>query len=123
MILVWLGVHSKGYTTLVENIFEICKTKICIKIYKTAIIGLIYQSIKWYTPRGLRILLLDSLSLGICSILVRLGTRRGKRGGPRRRWLGRVRNDIRETGQSEEEVYNCTTWVSANDPHIKVGIR
>ena len=38
---------------------------------------------------------------------------------PKRRWLDRVRDDIREMGQSGEEVYDRVTWrrISSNiDP-------
>ena len=36
--------------------------------------------------------------------------RRRKRGRPKRRWLDRVRDAIKEKGLSEEEVYVCATW-------------
>ena len=35
---------------------------------------------------------------------------RRKRGPPKRKWLNRVRGDIRERKQSGEEVYNRATW-------------
>ena len=42
------------------------------------------------------------------------------RGGRlKRRWLDRVRDDIKENGQSEQEVYNQPTWrcTSSNIDH------
>ena len=47
---------------------------------------------------------------------------------PKRRWLDRVRDDIKEKGLSEEEVFEHATWrriidVIVHQPHIKVGIR
>ena len=35
---------------------------------------------------------------------------RRKRGRPKRRWLDRVREDIKETGLSGNEVYDRDTW-------------
>ena len=35
---------------------------------------------------------------------------RRKRGRPKRRWLDRVRDDIKEKGLSEEDVYDRATW-------------
>ena len=35
---------------------------------------------------------------------------RRKRGRPKRRWLDRVRDDIKEKGLSGEEVYDRATW-------------
>ena len=46
------------------------------------------------------------------------GSRR--RGRPKRRWLARVRGDIKDKGWSGEEVYDCAAWrrVSSNiDPN------
>ena len=37
-------------------------------------------------------------------------TGRRKRGRPKRRWLDRVRGDIKEKGLSAEEVYDRATW-------------
>ena len=31
-------------------------------------------------------------------------------GRPKRRWLDRVRDDIKVKGLSGEEVYDCATW-------------
>ena len=36
--------------------------------------------------------------------------RRRKRGRPKRRWLDRMRDDIKEKGLSAEGVYDCATW-------------
>ena len=36
--------------------------------------------------------------------------RRRKRGRPKRRWLDRVRDDIKEKGLSGEEVYDRAPW-------------
>ena len=49
---------------------------------------------------------------------------RRKRGRPKRRWLDRVRGDIKEKGLSAEQVYDRATWrhISSNiEPHIKMG--
>ena len=35
---------------------------------------------------------------------------RRKRGKPKRRWLDKVRDDIKEKGLSGEEVYDRATW-------------
>ena len=35
---------------------------------------------------------------------------RRKRGRPKRKWLDRVRDGIKEKGLSEEEVYDHATW-------------
>ena len=52
---------------------------------------------------------------------------RRKRGRPKRRWLNKVKDDIKEKGLSEEEVYDgaiiMEAYVIVNRPHIKVGIR
>ena len=42
--------------------------------------------------------------------------RRRKRGRPKRRWLDRMRGDIKEKGLSGKEVYDQTTWrcISSN---------
>ena len=52
---------------------------------------------------------------------------RRKRGRPKRRWLDKVKDDIKEKGLSEEEVYDHTTsmaeYVIVHRSHIKVGIR
>ena len=36
--------------------------------------------------------------------------RRRKTGRPKRRWLDRVRDDMKEKGLSADEVYDCDTW-------------
>ena len=52
---------------------------------------------------------------------------RRKRGRPKRRWLDKVTDDIKEKGQSAGDVYDRATWrsmyVIVHWPHIKVGIR
>ena len=48
---------------------------------------------------------------------------RRKRGRPKRRWLDRVRDDIKEKGLSADEVYNMEAYAIVHQPHIKVGIR
>ena len=35
---------------------------------------------------------------------------RMKRGRPKRRWLDKVKDDIKEKGLSADEVYDCATW-------------
>ena len=35
---------------------------------------------------------------------------RRKRERPRRRWLDKVKDDIKEKGLSADEVYACVTW-------------
>ena len=51
---------------------------------------------------------------------------RRKRGKPRRRWLDRVRGDIKDDGLSVEEVYNrpccMEAYVIVYQPYMKVGI-
>ena len=45
---------------------------------------------------------------------------RRKRGRPKRRRLDKVKDDIKEKGLSEEEVYDCATWRSISSytsPH------
>ena len=46
---------------------------------------------------------------------------------PKRIWLDRLRDDIKETGLSTDEVYDRATWrrrayVIVHRPHVKVGI-
>ena len=36
--------------------------------------------------------------------------RRRKRGRPKRRWLDKVKHDIKEKGLSADEVYDRVTW-------------
>ena len=49
---------------------------------------------------------------------------RRKRGRHKRRWLDRVRDDIKEKGLSADEVYDRgTLYVIIHRPHIKVEIR
>ena len=50
---------------------------------------------------------------------------RRKRGRPKKRWLNKVKDDIKEKGMSADEVYDRSTWrrmSSYIDPHIKVRI-
>ena len=53
------------------------------------------------------------------------GTRKG--GRPKRRWLDKVKDDIKEKGLSADDVYDRATcmeaYVIVHRPHIKVGIR
>ena len=35
---------------------------------------------------------------------------RGKRGRPKRRWLDKVKDDIKEKGLSADDVYGRATW-------------
>ena len=35
---------------------------------------------------------------------------RRKRGRPKRRWLDKVKDDIKEKGLSADNVYDCATW-------------
>ena len=35
---------------------------------------------------------------------------RRKRGRPKRRWLDKVKDDIKEKGLSADELYDCATW-------------
>ena len=51
-----------------------------------------------------------------------MGVEGRKRGRPKRRWLDRVRGDIKEKGLSADEVYDRAT-VIVHRHHIKVGIR
>ena len=51
---------------------------------------------------------------------VQLG--RGKRGRPERRWLDKVKDDIKEKGLSADEVYDRATWRRMST-YIKLGIR
>ena len=52
---------------------------------------------------------------------------RRKRGRPKRRWLDKAKDDIKEKGLSADEVYDHAGYVEAcaivHRPHIKVGIR
>ena len=48
---------------------------------------------------------------------------RRKRGRPKRRWLDKVKDDIKEKGLSADEVYDRATWRRIHRPQIKVGIR
>ena len=52
-------------------------------------------------------------------------SREEKERRPKRRWLDRVRGDIREKGLSVEEVYDRATWrhIVKHRPGVKVGIR
>ena len=45
---------------------------------------------------------------------------RRKRGRPKRRWLDKVKDDIKEKGLSADDVYDRATWrrmSSYTDPH------
>ena len=42
---------------------------------------------------------------------------RRKRGRPRRRWLERVRDDIKENGLSADDMYDRATWRRMSTPH------
>ena len=47
-----------------------------------------------------------------------------RRGRPKRRWLGSIRNDLSERELSREDTQdraNCTRLVRPIDPHIQVG--
>ena len=49
-----------------------------------------------------------------------------KRGRPKRRWLDKVEDDIKEKGMSAGDVFDRATleaYVIVHRPHIKVGIR
>ena len=47
-----------------------------------------------------------------------------KRGRPKRRWLDKVKVDIKDKGLSADDVYDRATWKRiVHRPHIKVGIR
>ena len=51
---------------------------------------------------------------------------RSKRGRPKRRWLDKVKDDIKDKGLSVEEVYDSATlWRMSSyiEPNIKLGIR
>ena len=52
---------------------------------------------------------------------------RRNRGTPKRRWLVKVKDDIKEKGLSADDVYDRATcmeaYVIVHRPHIKVGIR
>ena len=39
-----------------------------------------------------------------------VGTGRRKRGRPKRRWLDKVKDDIKQKGLLADEVYDCATW-------------
>ena len=53
--------------------------------------------------------------------------RRRKRGRPKRRWLDKVKDDIKEQRLSVDDVYDRATWRRmswySHRPHIKMGIR
>ena len=47
-----------------------------------------------------------------------------KRGRPKRRWLDKVKVDIKDKGLSADDVYDRATWRRiVHRPHIRVGIR
>ena len=51
---------------------------------------------------------------------------RRKRGRPKRRWLDKVNDDIKEKGLSADDVYDramMEAYVIIHRPHIKVGLR
>ena len=51
---------------------------------------------------------------------------RRKRGRPKRRWLDKVKDDIKEKGLSADDVIRpcyMEAYVIVHRPHIKVGIR
>ena len=45
-----------------------------------------------------------------CCATEKLNENRRKRGRPKRRWLDKVKDDIKEKGLSADEVYDHTTW-------------
>ena len=42
---------------------------------------------------------------------------RRKRGRPKRRWLDKLKDDIKEKGLSADEVYDRATWRRTSTPH------
>ena len=42
---------------------------------------------------------------------------RRKRGRPKRRWLDKVKDDIKEKGLSADDVYDRATWRRSSTPH------
>ena len=46
-----------------------------------------------------------------------------KRGRPKRRWLDKVKDDIKEKGLSADDVCYMEAYVIVHRTHIKVGIR
>ena len=65
--------------------------------------------------------------VGRRAMLMKVGLQgRRKRGMPKRRWLDRVRDDIKEKGLSADDVYDratCRRMSSYIATHIKVGVR
>ena len=57
------------------------------------------------------------------------GEKEEKRGRPKRRWLNKVKDDIKEKGLPADDVYDRVLhggvgpYVIVHRPHIKVGIR
>ena len=49
---------------------------------------------------------------------------RRRRGMPKRRWLDRVKDDIKEKGLSADDVYDRSTWRRiVHRPRVQVEIR
>ena len=62
--------------------------------------------------------------VGRRAIIMKVQGRR-KRGRSKRRWLDKMKDDIKEKGLSADDVYDRATWMRMSsylDPHIKVGI-
>ena len=77
------------------------------------------RGLKWYG----HVMRREEHYVGRRAMVMKVQGRR-KRGRPKRRWLDKVKDDIKEKGQSADDVYDRATWRRMSSyPHIKVGIR
>ena len=81
------------------------------------------RRLKWYG----HVMRREEHYVGKRAMVMKVQVRR-KRGNPKRRWLDKVKGDIKGKGLSADDVYDRATWrrrsyVIVHRPHIKVGIR
>ena len=96
------------------------------KIRNEKIVGEITKKVqerrfKWYG----HVMRREEHYVGRRAVVMKVQGRR-KRGIPKRRWLDKVKDAIKQKGMSADDVYDRATWrrMSSNiDPTKKVGIR
>ena len=76
------------------------------------------RRLKWYG----HVMRIEEHYVGRRAMVMKVQGRR-KREIPKRRWLDKVKDDIKEKGLSVDDVYDRATWRRIHRPHIKVGIR
>ena len=62
------------------------------------------------------------ICIGWTEMVLEVGTSEAEERNPKRRYLNRVRDDIRDNGLEEEEVY-MEAFIDTHRSHVKVGLR